>query len=197
MIKSLTYRLLLSIHCSLFIVHYSSAQQSKAAARYEIDAKRIGVDPASKDALPRSREFIRLDSTYYVGWMYEGMYKYDRSADYLGYKNAIVPLQKAFDLLEKDYQKTFRTLYNDVNNLIVNFNRYQDLYVIFTALKFCYDNVEMPGKSMQLIDRIQDYHFKNDIGFELCYQRSWMYHRNRFFTSSKYDFLKKFNNYNY
>lgn len=189
MIRSITYHILLfTFHFLLFTA--AKAQQSKSAARYEIDAKRVGVDPSSKDALPRSREFLRLDSTYYVGWMYEGMYKYDRSADYLGYKNAIVPLQKAFDLLEKDYNKTFRTLYNDVNNLIVNFNRYQDLYVIFTALKFCYDNVEMPGKSMQLIDRVQDYNFKNDIGFELCYQRSWMYHRNRFFSSKDYSFLK-------
>jgi hypothetical protein len=164
--------------------------KSKAQARYEIDAKRAGVDPSSKDALPRSREFIRLDSTYYVGWMYEGMYKYDRSADYLGYKNAIIPLQKAFDLIENDYGKAFHTLYNNINNLIANFNRYQDLYMIFSALKFCYDNVEMPDKSMQLINRIQAYNLKNDIGFELCYQRSWMYHRNRFLTSNDHNFLK-------
>ena len=83
--------------------------RNKAQARYEIDAKRQGVGPTDKDALPRSREFLRLDSTYYVGWMYEGMYKYDRSTDYLGYKNAVIPLQKAFDLLDKDYSKTFRS----------------------------------------------------------------------------------------
>ena len=56
------------------------------AKRYEIDAKRIGVNFYDKDALPRSREFIRLDSTYYVGWYYEGLFKYDRAADYIGYK---------------------------------------------------------------------------------------------------------------
>ncbi|RYZ21816.1 MAG: hypothetical protein EOP49_46835, partial [Sphingobacteriales bacterium] len=38
--------------------------------RYEVDAKRTGTDVNSNDALPRSREFIRIDSTYYVGWMY-------------------------------------------------------------------------------------------------------------------------------
>src|ERR671927_1687734 len=110
------------------------AQEDKTAARYEIDAKRIGVDFSDKDALPRSREFIRLDSTYYVGWMYEGMYKYDRSSDYLGYKNAIIPLQKAFDLLDKDYGKTFHSIYNNLNTLVANFSRYQDLYMIFSAL---------------------------------------------------------------
>lgn len=195
MTSSLIYRILIIFQCSLFVVHccgqsLSMTSKDKAAARYEIDAKRAGVDPASKDALPRSREFIRLDSTYYVGWMFEGMYKYDRSADYLGYKNAAIPLQKAFDLLEKDYDKTFRSIFNNVNNLIANFNRYQDLYMIFSALKFCYDNIEMPDKSIDLIQRIEAYRFKNDIGFELCYQRSWLFHRNRFFTSKDHDFLK-------
>ncbi len=193
--KYITYRFAI-LYCSLFIVHCSFGQslslsaQNKAAARYEIDAKRKGVNPTDKDALPRSREFIRLDSTYYVGYMYEGMYKFDRSADYLGFKNAIVPLQKAFDLMDKDYNKMFHSIYNNVDNLIQGFPKYQDLYMIFTALKGCYDNVEMPEEGMELINRVQAYGFKNDFGFELSYQRSWLYHRNRFFTSSKYDFLK-------
>src|SRR3954471_11381091 len=149
-------------YCLLLIACCSSAQytRSKEQARYEIDAKRKGVNPTDKDALPRSREFIRLDSTYYVGWMYEGMYKYDRSSDYLGYKNAIIPLQKAFDLLDRDYGKTFRSIYNDLNSLIANFSRYQDLYMIFSALKACYDNVEMPKEGMALVDKIQSYNFK-------------------------------------
>jgi hypothetical protein len=174
------------------LAYCSNAQytRSKAQARYEIDAKRQGVNPTDKDALPRSREFLRLDSTYYVGWMYEGMYKYDRSTDYLGYKNAVIPLQKAFDLIDKDYGKTFRTIYNNLNNLVTNFPRYQDLYMIFSALKECYDNLEMPDEGMELINRINSYRFINDYGFELCYQRSWMYHRNRFLTSSQHSFLK-------
>jgi hypothetical protein len=164
--------------------------RTQAQARYEIDAKRIGVNPTDKDALPRSREFLRLDSTYYVGWMYEGMYKYDRSTDYLGYKNAAVPLQKAFDLLDKDFAKTFRTLYNNYNNLSSNFSRYQDLAILFGALKECYDNLEMPDESMALIDKIQSYNFINDTYLDLCYQRAWMYHRNRFLTSEQHSFLK-------
>src|SRR5215831_20613365 len=124
------YYLLLITHCS-----YAQYARTQAQARYEIDAKRIGVNPTDKDALPRSREFLRLDSTYYVGWMYEGMYKYDRSTDYLGYKNAVIPLQKAFDLIDKDYGTTFRTIYYNLNNLVTNFPRYQDLFAIFNALK--------------------------------------------------------------
>jgi hypothetical protein len=162
----------------------------KSAERYEIDAKRVGVSPTDKDALPRSREFIRLDSTYYVGWMYEGLYKHERSSDYLGYKNAAIPLQKAFDLINKDYKKTFRTLYNNFENLYMSFPRYQDLFMIFNALKECYDNIEMPQQGMALIDQVQSYGFKNDYGFDLAYQRAWMYHRNRFLTSKQCSFLK-------
>lgn len=193
--QKVSYKILFIILCSSFIIHcnaqgLSFTSKSKQAARYEIDAKRVGVDPTSKDALPRSREFLRLDSTYYVGWMYEGMYKYDRSSDYLGYKNAIVPLQKAFDLLDKDFAPTFRAIYNSFDNLRDNFPRYYDLIVIFNALKQCYDNCEMPDKGMELVDRVAAYHFKNDYGFALDYQRSWMYHRNRFYTSKDYSFLK-------
>ena len=53
-------------------VHAQTLRERKAALRYEVDAKRMGVDVNSEDALPRSREFKRIDSTYYVGWMYEG-----------------------------------------------------------------------------------------------------------------------------
>ena len=149
MTKYITYRFAI-LYCSLFIVHCSFAQnlslaaQNKAQARYEIDAKRKGVSPTDKDALPRSREFIRLDSTYYVGYMFEGMYKFDRSADYLGYKNAIIPLQKAFDLMDKDYNKMFHGIYNNVNNLIQGFPKYQDLYMIFTAFQRYHSNLLMP-----------------------------------------------------
>lgn len=34
---------------------------SMDAVRYEIDAKRLNINYNDKDALPRSREFIRLD----------------------------------------------------------------------------------------------------------------------------------------
>src|SRR3954469_566757 len=92
-----------------------SFSQGNPTARYEIDAKRIGVYPTDKDALPRSREFIRLDSTYYVGHMYEGLYKFERSSDYLGYRQAIIPLHKALSLLEKDFGSNLQRLFSNVD----------------------------------------------------------------------------------
>src|ERR1700744_3813663 len=84
----------------LFLFYYNNAVNAQIIPvnhprnqqkRYEIDAKRTGTDINSNDALPRSREFLRIDSTYYIGWMYEGMYKINHAADFLGYKNAIIP----------------------------------------------------------------------------------------------------------
>ncbi|MBN9295681.1 MAG: hypothetical protein J0I41_01665 [Filimonas sp.] len=176
---------LLILTCGVSFAH----AQGDAAARYEVDAKRVGVNPTDKDALPRSREFIRLDSTYYVGWMYEGIYKFDRSADYLGYKNAAIPLRKALALMEKDYKNTLMNMYSSIQFFAQNVNRYQDLFMITNALKECYDNLEMPDQVMDLLDKIDSYHFRKDY-FGIYYHRAWTYHRNRFFTSDKFSFLK-------
>lgn len=175
---------------SFLALTHSAFAQTQSAARYEIDAKRIGVLPTDKDALPRSREFLRLDSTYYVGWMYEGIYKYDHSADYLGYKNALVPLRKAFYLIDKDFKMAFYSLYYSGEIYNKNVSRYQDLYDIYTALIQCYDNLEMPDSVMVVINKVAGYHFKKDFGFGLYTRRAWTYHRNRFYTSSKFAFLK-------
>ena len=173
----------------LICFSFGGFAQDNSAARYEINAKRIGVNPTDKDALPRSREFLRLDSTYYVGWMYEGIYKYTRSADYLGYKNAIIPLHKALSLLDKDYGATLRNMYSSAAFFSENVVRYQDYFQIISNLKECYDNIEMPDSVMALLDEIEAYHFQRDF-FGLYEQRAWEYHRNRFFTSDKFPFLK-------
>ncbi len=163
--------------------------QKNFAKRYEIDAKRIGVYPTDKDALPRSREFLRLDSTYYVGWMYEGIYKYERSSDYLGYKNAIYPLRKAFNLITKDFGSSFKKLFSSPQLYMDNQARFGDLYEIETSLQLCYNNLEMPDSTMALLDKLDSYHFQKDF-FNTCTERAWLFHRNRFFTSDKFDFLK-------
>jgi len=163
--------------------------QIDAAARYEIDAKRQGVNPLEKDALPRSREFIRLDSTYYVGYMFEGLYKSDRSSDYLGFKNAIQPLRTAFILLQKDYGKNLKTLFLSTSEYMQSMSRYIDFLQVTNTLKDCYDNIERPDSVMWVLDQFASYNFPKDhLG--LYTTRAWTYHRNRFFTSEKYSFLK-------
>lgn len=173
----------------VFLLSVQLPGQTGNAARYEIDAKRIGVNPDDKDALPRSREFIRLDSTYYVGWLLEGLYKYERSGDYLGYHQAIVPLRKAFYLMEKDYGDKLKRLFSSFEFFQQNLQRFDDFYMIANTLIQSYNSIEMPDSTMALIDKIESYQFQRDF-FGLDCDRCWLYHRNRFYTSDKHPFLK-------
>ena len=168
----------------LFIFISKTSFTQNRAARYEIDAKRIGVNFYDKDALPRSREFIRLDSTYYVGWYYEGMFKFDRAADYLGYKNCIASLKKAFFLFERNYK-------NDLKKVLTP-GRYSfaqaDIMQLSNALYDSYSNVEEPDSAVWILDRVQSWNTGNDF-MEYNIKAAWTIHRNRFYLH-KYSFLK-------
>ena len=167
----------------------ASFSQGNPTARYEIDAKRIGVNPLDKDALPRSREFIRLDSTYYVGYMFEGIYKSDRSSDYLGFKNSIPSLKKAFVLLQKDYGRSLKGIFDSPQNYMASMTKYVDFLQISNTLKECYDNIEMADSVMWVLNVFSSYNFPKDhLGSNTT--RAWTYHRNRFYTSDKFSFLK-------
>lgn len=171
------------------VIKISLSAQGNPTARYEIEAKRIGVDMLGKDALPRSREFIRLDSTYYVGYMYEGMYKSDRSSDYIGFRNAIPPLRKAFLLLQKDYNRGLKNIFTSPEAYMASMNKYRDFLIISDALRQSYDNVEMPDSVMWVLNQVTSYKFPKDhIGANTI--KAWTYHRNRFYTTDKFQFLK-------
>lgn len=167
----------------------ASYAQRNAAARYEIDAKRAGVSPVDKDALPRSREFIRLDSTYYVGYMYEGVYKTEKSSDLIGFRNAIPATRKAFFLFEKDYGNNLKTMFISPQLFMQYVERYKDYLEIAFKLRECYDNLEMADSVMWVLDRVDSYRFPKEH-FPVTTTKAWTYHRNRFFTASKFSFLK-------
>jgi hypothetical protein len=158
--------------------------------RYEIDAKRMGTDMNSADALPRSREFIRIDSSYYVGWMYEGMYKVNHAADFLGYKNAAVPLKRALMQLERDYARMLRTRSSDIMTYFPAYRFHFDYAVIAYKLMDCYSNTEQPQEAFDLLRRAQRWNFQNEFFLQSYNYLAWTVHRNRFYTSSKYAFLK-------
>jgi len=161
-----------------------------AVKRYEIDAKRIGVDPNSDDALPRSREFKRIDSSYYVGWFYEGMYKYNHAADYLGFKHAASSLVKALHLLEKDYKKQLKTQTGDLSIFLQNFKYQLDYTMIAYFLVSCYNNLELPEASFHVLQKAKQLNFQREFYLDTYNQLAWLVHRNRFYTNSKYSFLK-------
>lgn len=167
-----------------------SLAAKKAAERYEIDAKRMGVDPNSDDALPRSREFKRIDSTYYVGWMFEGIYKVNHAADYLGFKNAAAPLERALNLMERDYRKELATRTPDLMAYFPVYKFHLDYTLIAYHLMTCYSNMEEPEKVYSLLRRAIKWNFQREFYLDAWNYLGWTVHRNRFYTSAKYSFLK-------
>src|SRR5690606_17189130 len=124
--------------------------QKKSAWRYEIDAKRMVTDVMSDEALPRSREFLRIDSSYYVGWMFEGIYKATHAADYFGYKNAIQPLERALNNLQRDYSKELQVRTSDIATFYPVYKYHIDYSQIAYYLYTCYSNIEDADKAYQL-----------------------------------------------
>lgn len=176
---------------AICIISFSSFAQTKEQLRYEIDAKRGGMSYTSKDALPRGREFKRLDSTYYVGWMFEGMYKFDHAADFIGFRVASDQLEKASILLEKDFKKQLRTRTSEVFEYIKMMNYHRDWDYISYALMQCYSNMDMPDKVWALLQRCKRNDLQDEVYLDTYNYLAWTVHRNRFYTNSKYSFLKK------
>lgn len=183
---------LLILCCSLY--NTADAQyvnhHKNVVPRMEIDAKRMASDMFSDDALPRSREFKRIDSSYYVGWMFEGAYKHEHAADYLGYKNAAAPLEKALALIEKDYLNELRTRSAEVAVYIHAYQLQIDYSFIANFLMDCYANIEEPNKVYNLLRKVVSWNFQRDYNMDAYNFLGWTVHRNRFYTSAKYPFLK-------
>ena len=162
----------------------------KTEQRYIIDIKRNSEDVNGEDALVRSRELKRIDSTYYVGWLFEGSYKYNHSADYIGYKNATIPLERALNLLEHDYSKALATR---SDNLLTYYPVYVfqvDYTMIAYYLMNCYSNTDQPDKVFTLLRRTLKWKFQFQFYMDSYNYMAWTVHRNRFYTSNKYYFLK-------
>jgi len=163
---------------------------AKMEQRYfDIDAKRASGITA-EDMLPRSREFKRIDSTYYVGWMIEGEYKYEHAEDYLGFKNAIVPLERAMNLLEHDYSKALSTRTDQILTLYPIRLIQPDYTMIAYFLMQCYSNTDQPDKVYTLLRRVLKWKLQADYYLDAYNLLGWTVHRNRFYTSAKYPFLK-------
>jgi len=187
---SITYGCLILASAFVLPARAQSLAQQKAAQRYEVDAKRMGVDVNSDDALPRSREFKRIDSTYYVGWMFEGVYKYNHAADYLGFKNASAPLERALGLMERDYRRQLGTRTSDLMTYFQEYKFHLDYTLTAYFLMNCYSNMEEPDRVYTLLRRVAKWNFQRDFYMDVWNYFGWTVHRNRFYTSAKYPFLK-------
>lgn len=169
--------------CSLY------AQQKKAI-RYEIDAKREGIAYTAKDALPRGREFKRLDSTYYVGWMLEGCYRYEHAADYLGYKIAAEQLQRAIDLMVQDFSAQLQTRTQDVMTYIGLLQLHKDWDYTAYCLANAYSDMDAHEQLWKLLQTAQQLDLQDELYMETFHYKAWTVHRNRFKTASDIPFLR-------
>lgn len=172
------------------LIAMSTNAQSKSEKRYEIDAKRIGIDYSSENALVRSREFKRIDSTYYVGWMYEGTYRYERASDYLGFKLAAEQLQEALQLMYRDYKKELKTRTSDIMTFYPMYELHRDFDYVAYVLMNAYSNMERPDLVWKHLRFCQMINLQDEQYSDTYNYLAWTVHRNRFYTSEKYNFLK-------
>jgi hypothetical protein len=176
----------------LFAAAETSAQVN-SVKRYEIDIRREEMSMSVAGSLQneimlRAREFIRKDPTYYVGYMFEGFYRYDRSGDVAGYMQASKPLKYALELFEKDYAVALRDVYSSEEAYEEYKDRIFDYIYITNKLMDCYSNIERPDSVIWLLNRYKSWGFSHDeLGADNYI--AWTYHRNRFYTSEKFDFL--------
>lgn len=161
-----------------------------ADARQDIDAKRAGVDYFDKKGLELSREFIRMDSNYYVGWMYLASAKYDKSQDRFGYTLTIEALEKAMKKFEKEYAAQLKVNSSDIMVFINAFPRQIDYTFMAYHLYMSYMGTEQIDKAYSLAKKVLGYKMMNTIYFDPYNHLSWITHRARTQTSKQHPFLK-------
>jgi len=158
--------------------------------RARIDGERGNMAFTDIKTLEKARSFIRLDSTYYLGYFLEGGYMFFRANDKLGFTKAIVPLKKALQLIEKDYDRPLRTRSNNYR-VYSEVYRYKADYGFLTyLLESCYQNVEMPDKAMDVLYHLRNRNFQVEMAGSAYNTMAWIYHRNRVYTSKQFPFLK-------
>ena len=138
----------------------------------------------------KARKFIRQDSTYYVGHMLEGAFLFFRANDELGFNRAIAPLQKAMDLIEKDFNRDLRTRSSNFNTYARVYPIHFDYGLITYFLNRCYQNVEQQEEAMRVLMHVRDRNLQMETATDSYNTMAWIFHRNRMYTSSRFSFLK-------
>ncbi len=165
-------------------------QNGFAQVRQKIDDERKGVWYLDKKALELSEKFKKMDKNYYIGAMYEGSFKYNRATDYLGFKNAIAPLEHAKKQIEKDYNYKLKTRTADLMAYIDVYQYQVDYSWIIYLLYECYSNIEQHTEAMRVLRELKAKRFQKDLYCSPYVNMSWVTHRLRYHTSEKYPFLK-------
>ena len=160
--------------------------------------QRIEIDRLERDfkgsytgrkAYEMSQKMIQLDSTYYVGHFFEANYRFDRAADKRGYESAIKSLEKAIELLEKDFPRTLKRT-TDIRTYIDRYQYQRKYAILIYYLAKSYEYVDKPDQAIKVMRRFQKRNFVFNFGVNAYSDISWIYLRNRMYTPEKYKFLK-------
>lgn len=158
--------------------------------RASIDIDRRSITFSSQEAFEKSREYIRRDSTYYIGWMYKGAFLFNRANDEKGFQQAIEPLKKAFELIQRDYDAELRTRTNDLMGYIAVNVIQNDYAYIANWLSGAYQNIEKAQDAYEVLIAVKDRDLQYEGAIESWNTLAWLYHRNRMYTTERFPFLK-------
>ncbi len=163
---------------------------AQTTVRDQISEERRYLSFQDDQAYDKARDFIRRDSTFYIGYLYEGGFRYNRATDVNGFKLAAEPLKKALDLIERDYDEELRTRTNDIYTYLQVQNRQRDYGFIVDFLERAYQNIERPDLAMEVLVRYKNRNIQLEYPVESYNTIAWIYHRNRMYTAMQYPFLK-------
>lgn len=167
-------------------------------ASFFLEAQRIEIDRLERDfkgsfrsreAYELSQKFIQIDSTYYTGHYFEGLYRYFRASDLLGYKLAIKPLKKSLILMEHDFPRELRRV-KDLQSYIPVYELQRKYAILCDLLTRSYRHIGELDKSIAVTRKLIDRRFVYNWGVNPYAQLSWIHHKNRVYTPEKYSFLK-------
>ncbi len=150
--------------CCLVLVATAVAAPAQTAVRAQIDSERGNASFDDKKTYDLGRSFIYRDSTYYLGYFLQGGYLFYRANDKLGFNKATVPLSKALQLMEKDFDRQLRTRSASYITYSEVYRYHSDYGYIAYLLEQCYQNLEMPDKAMDILVRVRDYNFQLEQG---------------------------------
>ncbi|MCA6364426.1 MAG: hypothetical protein IM638_15420 [Bacteroidetes bacterium] len=160
------------------------------AVRDRINEERRYLSFTEDTTYSQARDFIRRDSTFYIGYLYEGGYRYNRATDVNGFRLAAEPLQKALNLIERDYDAELRTRTNDLYTYIRVQTYHRDYGFIVDFLERAYQNIERPDLAIDVLNRYKARNLQLEYPAESFNTIAWIYHRNRMYTAMKFPFLK-------
>jgi hypothetical protein len=180
-----------SIKINLLLGFFFLGMLATHAQRIEIDRleREFRGNFSSRKAYELSQKMIQLDSTYYTGHFFESNYRFFRASDKRGYEAAIKSLEKAIDLLEKDFPRKLKRSTNI--NVYINSYLFQRKYAFLVyLLSQSYQYVDKPEEAIEVVRRLQKRDFVCNFGVNSYSTISWIYLRNRMYGPEKYSFLK-------